>query len=463
MKITTEIATKVALKSWCESSLINFAKYIFKECNGTNFIVKPFHIEICEALERCHRGETKFLIINIPPRTGKTELEIMFMAWEIALNPSSFHLHFSYSSDLATRNSAKVRDYVMSKAFQRLWDVPIRMDTKGKSYWQTEKAGGVYSTSMGGQITGWGAGVRGLRAGTGAILIDDPLKPADASSDTIRAKTNEYYTDTIRNRENNPDVPHIVIMQRLHEEDLSGFLLDDGIGKEWEHIKIPALDENNDSIWEGELVLEDLLAMKATNPYYFAGQYMQEPAPIEGGMWKKDWFEVIEPTALPNDIDWECFVDGAYTKNTANDPSGITIAGKSRGDGVLYIKSSVDKWLEFPELIAFLKSHIQIHNVTLTLVEPKATGKSVVQVLRDHKIRTAEIKGKFGMVSKEERALTSAPYIEGGQVKLVKGIWNEAYLHQVSTFPNAKHDEHVDTTSYAIERHLLPRKKLITN
>jgi predicted phage terminase large subunit-like protein len=159
---------------------------------------------------------------------------------------------------------------------------------------------------------------------------------------------------------------------------------------------------------------------------------------------------------VPNDINWEMFVDGAYTKDTKNDPTGIQISGKS-GDN-LYILKSIDKYLEMPELKTFISSFIKNCGVNISqiLVEPKASGKSLVQLLRrETNYNVSELKTDFVKYSKIERARASSPFIEGGRVYLIKDYWNDGYLQQVSTFPNAKHDEHIDVTSYAIERNLL--------
>jgi len=151
------------------------------------------------------------------------------------------------------------------------------------------------------------------------------------------------------------------------------------------------------------------------------------------------------------------FIDGAYTKDTKNDPTGIQISGKGK-DGNLYVLKSIDKYLEMPELKKFIESFVKSCGVHIQqiLVEPKASGKSLVQLLRrETNFNVSELKTNFVRYSKIERARASSPFLEGGRVYLVKDNWNEAYLQQVSTFPNAKHDEHIDVTSYSIERNLI--------
>ena len=439
------------IKQKCEDSLLFFTRYIFKENTGKKFQVAKFHETLADTLHKVHKGEIKRLIINIPPRYGKTELAVkMYIAWSLAKNPAAKFIHLSYSDSLALDNSSMTKEYINSDAFGRLWDIKLKKDSQSQKKWYTTEGGGVYATSSGGAITGFGAG------SGGAIIIDDPLKPDDALSDVRRSFINNRYNTTIRSRVNDRNVPIIVIMQRLHEEDLSGYLLDGGSGEEWHHLKLSALDDDNKALWPEKHSFDELEAIRQADRYTFSGQYLQLPSPPEGGEWRKDWFNIVNRAELPNDIVYEMYIDGAYTKDTRNDPTGIQISGKS-GDN-LYIFKSIDKYLEMPELKNFITSFVQSCGVPVSqiLVEPKASGKSLVQLLRrETRYNVSELTTNFVRYSKIERARASSPFIEGGRVYLVKDNWNDAFLQQVSTFPNAKHDEHIDVTSYAIERNLL--------
>ena len=172
----------------------------------------------------------------------------------------------------------------------------------------------MYATASGGAITGFGAGGTDESRFAGAIIIDDPLKPDDAFSEVKRAAVNNRYNNTIRSRVNSRNTPIIVIMQRLHEDDLSGFLLDGGSDEEWTHLCMPALKENNEPLWPDKHSFEELESIRKADSYTFAGQYMQTPAPDEGGEWKKDWFEVVDKSSIPlGKLKWELIIDGAYT------------------------------------------------------------------------------------------------------------------------------------------------------
>ena len=451
--MTRNDATRILL----EDDLLFFARYIYKENHNRRFIVSPHFVKIARFLEAVYRGDITRGIINIPPRYGKTELVIkIFVSWCLAKQKQSKFIHLSYSDALALDNSSQTKEYIQSEAYQDLWKMQLKKDAQSKGKWFNEFGGGMYATASGGAITGFGAGVSELKGFSGAILIDDPLKPDDAFSDVKRRAVNDRYNNTIRSRVNNRETPVIVIMQRLHEDDMSGFLLSGGSGEEWEHLCLPALGGDNQPLYPEKHTFDELEIIRQADKYTFAGQYMQTPAPDEGGEWRRDWFPIIKKAEVPGNIKWECFIDGAYTKDTKNDPTGIQISGKSGNN--LYIWSSIDKYLEMPQLKAFIKPHIEASgvNVTLTLVEPKASGKSLVQILRQEtNIPITEIKSKFIQMSKIEMARASSPSIEGGRVFLVEGLWNESFLKQIAVFPNGKHDEHIDLTSYAIERNLM--------
>lgn len=444
------------LKYMCEDSLLFYARYIYKENHNRKFIQSKHFEEIAIFLEDVFYGKITRGIINMPPRYGKTELVIkIFVSWCLAKVNYSKFIHLSYSDGLALDNSAQTKEYIQSDAFQELWNMDLKKDAQSKKKWFNEFGGGMYATAAGGAITGFGAGVDGVDGFSGAILIDDPLKPDDAFSEIERNKVNNRYNNTIRSRINTDETPIIVIMQRLHEEDLSGFLLDGGSGEEWTHLCLPALDKDNNPLYPHKHTFEQLESIRQADRYTFAGQYQQTPSPDEGGEWRRDWFSIISPKELPK-LKWNVYIDGAYTKDTRNDPTGIQVA--TLHNGTYYILSSIDKYLELPELIKFIPAYLSSLEIDtrMVYVEPKASGKSIVQLLRQEtRLNVREIKTKFVSMSKIERARSASPYIEGGRVCLVDGKWNKQFLEQVSMFPNAKHDEHVDLTAYGIEQSFL--------
>lgn len=281
------------LRAFCLSGVLNYTRYVFGCIYKEEFFIGNHHREICSALDRVMSGELTKLIINIAPRYGKTELAVKsFISLGLAMNPGAKFIHLSYSDDLAHDNSEEIRDIVKSDEYRALFPyVEIKDGSDSKKKWLTTEGGGVYATSTGGQITGFGAGAVGdSKAFAGAIVIDDPIKPEDALSDAKREKVNQRFETTIRNRVNSRHTPIIIIMQRLHENDLCGYLMKKEPG-EWEVISLPVIStgENGEEkpLWEFKHTLEELHRLHDINPFVFETQYMQNPMPMEGLLYGK--------------------------------------------------------------------------------------------------------------------------------------------------------------------------------
>ena len=296
------------LKTWTLHSVLNFTRYFFKQKFKRKFVVGQHHVAIAKALDRVLAGECKRLIINIAPRYGKTELAVKnFIAMGLAINPKAKFIHLSYSDDLARDNSRGVQEILREDSYRRLFPgtKPTSVNTRK---WFTTEGGGLYAVSSAGQVTGFGAGIvdkeeeeelsaeveelASVSDGTfgGAIVIDDPIKPDDARSETVREKVNQKFETTIRNRVNSRNTPIIIIMQRLDEEDLCGYLqkLEP---EEWEVLSLPVIqtdeDGNEVALWPFKHTLEELQDLREKNSFVFDTQYMQNPRPIEGLMYER--------------------------------------------------------------------------------------------------------------------------------------------------------------------------------
>jgi len=213
-------AEKIALKHLVENDFSLFVQWIFLKHHKSPFVFKPFHAKICEKLQQAAEGKIKNLCINIPPRLGKTLIVELFIVWSYIRNRKSKFIYTSYSDKLVLRCSQEIKSYLTSDYFQEMWDIKLRTDTQSKREWETESGGTFYAVSLGGGITGFGAGVTGDEYG-GAIIIDDPQKPRDRDSETMVENTIDYYTGTLKSRRNNPKhTPFILIMQRISIQDL---------------------------------------------------------------------------------------------------------------------------------------------------------------------------------------------------------------------------------------------------
>ena len=232
---------KRMLKYMLENDGIQFMRYFFKHREGVKMLRNWHHYVIEYVLQSVYDGDITRLIVNIAPGYSKTEQVVLnFITRGLAINPRSKYIHASYSGDLAQENSSKIKEMVGSEQFQELWPMDIRVDSKGKKRWFTELGGGMMAAPAGGQITGFRAG-RMEPGFTGAFVIDDPVKPDDAYSSVKRNAINNRFNNTMRSRLAVENVPMVVIMQRIHEDDLSGYLLKGGSGDTWHHLTIPTL------------------------------------------------------------------------------------------------------------------------------------------------------------------------------------------------------------------------------
>lgn len=339
---------------------LEFTKRMFKYMNGKNYLIGDHHRLICQKLDDVVHGKIKKLIINVAPRYGKTLLvSQMFIAYGFALNPESKFLHLSYSSTLTSENSKAVQDIMRSGYYRGVFGNLIDKKAIGKSKWDTVCRGGLLATSMLGQITGFGAGIlddeleREIDNYTaffnpnrfgGAIVIDDPIKPEEALSDNVRESVNRRFETTIRNRVNSRNTPIVIIMQRLHEHDLCGYLQEIE-PDEWTVVSIPTLDVdengNEKALWPLKHNVEELHKMAEINDFVFQTQYQQNPTPIEGFMYQH--FRTydtlpIDPKAIRKNYtdtadtgsDWLCSICYVETE------TGIYVTD------VLYTKKSME-------------------------------------------------------------------------------------------------------------------------
>jgi len=451
----------ICLKSLFEKNLYLYTKNFFLEDTNKKFIENWHYEAICEKLEDVYNGKIKRLIINIPPRYGKTELLKRFISWCFAKSPHSNFIYTSYSDRLVLDCSSSIRDTIKSEAFQELWQLEIKTDTDSKRLWKTKEGGGLYASSTGGSITGFGAGTMQEGFG-GALIIDDAIKADDIYSETYREKAIRYYTDTLLSRLNNRNTPIIVIMQRLHEGDLTGYLLENE-KDDWVHLKIPILDKEDKPLWEQKHNLEDIEKLKI-NSRVFAGQYMQEPAPIGGGIFKQKDFKYWK--VLPKILFRKIYLDSAMKTKEMNDYTVMQCWGKG-DDGNIYLIDQVRGKFEAPELtkntIAFWNKHSYIPEgeeekkefldrkgvLRELCIEDKSSGTGLIQTLRrDHRIPVKELKPDKDKVS---RAMDSSPHIEAGFVYFPEQAnYLIDLIQELTIFPNGNHDDIVDVVNYAI-------------
>jgi len=441
--------------------LLTFTQTMFRARKGVSMKLNWHQQAICDALEKVVIGRTKRLIINVPPRSGKTELAVInFMAWCMGNFPDSEFIHASYSKRLATANTYAVRAIMQHERYCEIFpDTALNDDSKAKDEFRTSQGGVVYATGAEGSITGYGAGGMSPRF-KGAIIIDDPHKAGEGNSATMRQNVLSWFATTMESRKNSPETPIIVIMQRLHESDLSGWLLSGGNGEQWEHLNIPAMSPDGESFWPEQFPVDMLQRLKAANSYVFAGQYLQKPAPDGGGIFKDEWLRQWQ--ALPDFEYRVIYADTALKTGQENDFSVFQHWGKGR-DGKIYLLDMIrGKW-ESPQLLAHARAFWEKcktpHTGTLRQmkVEDKASGTGLIQQLKQGGVPVAGIQRERDKVT---RAYDVAPQMEVGNVLLpASHPCLSDLLHELSLFPAATHDDTVDPLMDAISDMLVTTQK----
>ena len=321
------------------TSLYEFIKKYW-EIEKKQPLDENWHIKaICDALEKVYTGETKRLIINMPPRSLKTEIvSKAFPVWCLWHEPNLKFIQTSYSAWLAHKNSGGARDMYNSVAYGRIFPrrSPIKEDQNTKGNWELEAWGQVYATGSTGTIIGIGADI---------IIMDDPMKPDDANSELMISNVINNYQDTIKSRLNNrAEWAIVLIMQRLHDNDLAWYLMDleaQWLWEKWEKLIIPAIDEKGNSFFEKRFPIEMLRSMQKETPVTFSTQYMQEPVNAETQEFHQEWFRYY--TEVPKW--WRIFtaVDPAFSKSETADNSSI-VTGMFKGMDLYVLEYTFGKF-----------------------------------------------------------------------------------------------------------------------
>jgi len=452
--------TPAEFRALLRQSLYTFIVRAFRELNPETKFLHNWHIEkIAEELEKCRRGETTRLIITVPPRSLKSlSTSVSFPAFVLGHNPAAKIMCVSYGQDLADKNALDCLKVMQSDWYQRAFSCRLSSTRPALSDFRTTRNGFRLSVSVGGPLTGRGADF---------IVVDDPLKPDEALSDTQRKAVNDWYNHTLLTRLDNKNTGCIiVIMQRLHEDDLVGHLLNHG---GWKLVRLPAIAEENE-VHEistllgsrrvtrrvGECLQPDreslatLEMIRGTiGEYNFAGQYQQAPAPFGGGLVKIEWIKFYTSAEIPGMWD---FVFQSW--DTVNKPSELSDYSVCTTWGVagwhVYLLSVLRERLDYPALKRAVREQAHHFGPTVILVEDKASGTQLIQELTYEGLHA--IKSYKPTMDKVMRLHTVCASFENGCVHLPQAApWLSGYIHELVTFPKGKYDDQVDSTSQALD------------
>ncbi len=318
----------------CRKDLLHYARFIFEEEYETPLLESWYHRLLCDALMKVASGEVTRLIINIPPAYGKTEFAVrLFTSWFLGNSPKKRIIYTSYSDDLATKTPSEVKTIIQSKTYQKIFDGMKLGNKTADKEWYLQSGGGMFSTTVGGGITGFHGNV---------VIIDDPMKAIEKNSKAARDLTKSFYRGSItsRLRKDDPSSAIIVIMQRLHEDDLVGYLLEEEEGI-WTHINLTAI-EDKPSVYEFFNFYYERPAFEPLNVFFedveklerqktamkedWYSQYMQDPRTVETGYVTQNDFCTVASWELSEDN--KCIsIDPAQSTKETSDNRAISLVG----------------------------------------------------------------------------------------------------------------------------------------
>jgi len=454
-----------------EQSLGAFIKLSWKILEPGRDFVSSWHIDaVCEHLEAVSNGQLNRLLINVPPGCMKSlATEVFWPAWEWGprKRPDLRYVSASYSNDLTVRDNRRCRNLIQSEWYQRLWGKHFQLvgDQNAKMRFDTNFAGFKIATSVG----GLGTGERGDR-----FIIDDPHNIKDGESDAKRIAALLWFTETVPTRMSDPEKSSIiVIMQRVHASDISGYILEKELG--YEHLMLPMEYEPERKCYtsigfedprteDGELLWPDRMTAAVVErdkavlgPYAVASQFQQRPSPRGGGMFKKEWFEIVD--ALPG---------GPRTLVRAWDLAGTEERGSAytcgvlmsrTPDGFFYVEDVVRIKATSGKVEKLMKNTAARDGIRVRISGPqdpgqagKSQAKYLTRMLAGYIVRFTPETG-----DKETRATPMASQAEAGNVRILRALWNEEYLDELCTFPFSKFKDQVDASSRAFSE-LIPKR-----
>jgi predicted phage terminase large subunit-like protein len=461
----------------CRRSLAEFVRCAWHVVEPGQPYVHGWHIDaICDHLEAVTNGQISRLLINVPPGMMKSLLTAVFWpAWEWGPRGLPHHriLATSHKSDLAVRDNLKCRRLVQSQWYQSLWGNTVKLtgDQNAKTKFENTATG--FRDAMAfASLTG----SRGDR-----VIIDDPLSVDDANSKAAREAANTTFKEAVPTRLNNPmSSAIVVIMQRLHERDVSGIILSENMG--YEHLMLPmefeperrcttSIGFKDPRKKDGELLFPERFPLSTVRrdnailgSYAVAGQMQQRPAPREGGMFQRSWFEVVEavPATRKRVRRWDLASTEAHA---GGDPDYTVGLRMSESEGIYYIEDVIRARVGPGGVEKLIKTTAMQDGKAVKIripQDPGAAGKlaaaALIRMLSGYDVRAEPETG-----AKDVRATPVSAQAEAGNVKLLRANWNSTFLDEVCMFPNAAHDDQVDAMSGAFSTLLLTSDYTLRN
>ena len=445
----------------CSRSLAEFVKQAWPVLDPGMPLKWGWHMDaICDHLEAVTKGDINRLLINVPPGTSKSSLVgIYWPAWEwgpLARSQTRI-INASHEQGLAIRDSRKMRKLITSDWYRNFWEVKLTDDQNQKLYYENEATGFRQACAVASMT-----GKRGDR-----IIWDDPHSAESALSDAHRVTALRVFQETLPSRLNDPEKSAIVIvMQRLHEEDVSGYILENDLG--YEHLMLPmefeperkcvtSIGFEDPRTDEGELLFPDRFPRevverdkKAMGSMAVAGQYQQRPAPRGGGFFQWEKLEVVK--ALP-----KIKKSVRYWDKAGTDGGGAYTAGVKIGvgeDDLWYVMDVVRGQWAAPKREAVIRQTAESDGKAVKIwieQEPGSGGKesaqSTIKNLAGYTCKAENVTG-----AKEIRAEPYSVQVEAGNIKVLSADWTKDFIDEHKTFPVGKYKDQVDAAAGAFNK-----------
>jgi predicted phage terminase large subunit-like protein len=416
------------------------------------FIHGRHHALMAKKFEEIAAGKLKRLIINMPPRHTKSEFASnMLPAWYLGNYPNKKVIQSSNTADLAVGFGRKVRNLVDSEQYAKIFPgVALRADSKAAGRWATNHNGDYFAIGVGGTVTGKGADL---------LIIDDPHSEQEArqaqSDSSVFDSVYEWYTSGPRQRLQ-PGGAIIIVMTRWSDKDLTGRVLKGDSG-DWEVIELPAIMPSGNPLWPEFWSLKELEALKEElPPFKWNAQYQQKPTGEEGAIVKRDWWKRWEADRPPP---CEFIIqswDTAFTKSQRADYSACTTWGvfhlnEDPSDiNIILLDAFKDK-LEFPDLKDTAKRMYDEWEPDACVIEAKAAGTPLIFELRRMGVYVQDYTPSRGN-DKFVRLNSITDLFRSGKVWAPETRWADEVIEEMARFPNAEHDDLVDSTVQALMR-----------
>ena len=433
-----------------EKAQVDFMAFIKEMWPG--FIHGRHHALMAKKFQDVVDGKCKRLIINLAPRHTKSELaSYLLPAWFLGKYPHKKVIQCSNTAELAVGFGRKVRNLVGSEQYSKIFPgVALSADSKAAGRWATSHGGDYFAIGVGGTVTGKGADL---------LIIDDPHSEQEArlaqGDPSVFDGVYEWYTSGPRQRLQ-PGGAIIVVMTRWSDKDLTGKVLKSD-STDWEVIELPAIMPSGKPLWPEFWSLGELEALKEElPPYKWNAQYQQRPTGEEGAIVKRDWWQIWEHDRPPKcDFIIQSW-DTAFTKSQRADYSACTTWGIFNLDedpenvNIIMLDAWKDK-LEFPDLKDTAKRFYDEWQPDACIIEAKAAGAPLIFELRRMGVMVSDYTPTRGN-DKFVRINSVTDLFRSGRVWAPETKWADEVIEEMARFPNAEHDDLVDSTVQALIR-----------